>query len=122
MIYSLIIIPKERKRTLPEIQPKLLLNRKQQIKLTKLLFKKLSTTRELDFSMLFDYSNLLYECKVYSEAADEIALRLLQKGIICKSIGGLYDKALVAIHPDIESKITCDKFLAETFSSKLLWE
>jgi len=115
-VYSLVVIPKEGKRNLPKIKSKLVASQPQQIKLTKELFQQLSSVGELDFNLLFEYSQLLLSCKIYSDQTHNIASTLLDKNISCKCIGGIYDTALLVLHPDNTSKLECDKFILDNFN------
>lgn len=109
--YSLLVIPKEEKRNLTEIKKKMNKSKERQIALTNDLFKILASTGNFDFSLLFDYCKLLLSYEVYSEGALDIAANLIAKGISCKCIGGLYDKAILIIHSDDSAKIKCDKYI-----------
>lgn len=120
-IYSLVIVPKESQRSLIEVKSKLFNSQERQIKLTKQLFKLLISTGNLDLNLLYEYCQVLMSCKVYSENAMEIIVDLISKGIPCKCIGGLYDKALLVVHPDSNSKVLCDNFISENYKySKIL--
>lgn len=114
--YSLLIVPKERKRILTEINTDLKKSQKRQIELTKELFKILSSTGKLDFNLLFEYCKLLLSCDVYSKSARNIANDLIKKGIICKSIGGLYDKAILIIHTEESAKAECEKYIRDNYN------
>lgn len=91
-------------------------SKKHQIKLTKELYQILSVTGNLDLNLLFEYCKLLLSCNVYSDRATDIITHLISKGVSCKSIGGLYDKALLVIHPNNSAKGICDKYINEKFN------
>jgi len=114
-IYSLIIVPKERQRTLAEVKSKLYESQEPQIKLTKNLSQLLISTGDLDFDLLYEYCQLLMSYKIYSSNAMEIIEDLISQGISCKCIGGLYDKAILVVHSDAESKILCDRYISDNY-------
>lgn len=114
--YSLLIIPKEGKRNLIEVQQKISKSQDYQIDLTKKMYNILSMRNELEYDLIYKYCKLLLSCQIYSGAATEIATDLIAKGISCKCIGGLYDKALLVIHSDSSAKVICDKYILDIYN------
>lgn len=115
-IYSLLIIPKERKRNLAEIKTAMSKTQKKQIELTKRLFKEILLTGDLDFLLFLEYCELLLSNDVYSEYTAHIVRDLLGKGIPCKCIGGLYDKGILVLYTDNSSKKTWDKYISDKYN------
>lgn len=120
--YSLITIPKDKKRKLPEVIKNLSTTLEKQIEITKNLFLELATKNVLNYDLLFEYSNHLLSCDVYSEKAKEIVTALLQKNIVAKCVGGLYDKAILVVHLNVTEKYETDNFVRNTFNYATLIE
>ena len=121
-VYSVIILPKEQKFDLSAAKQKIDAFLDSQIKLSNNLYEKLLSTREIEFNIFYDYCKLLFLCGAYSEVATEIAGDMLGKGVSIKCIGGLYDKAVLCIHPDENEKKVYDNYIADTYPFAIIAE
>ena len=83
----------------------------QQIDLTKEMTRALLETGRLDYDVLLEYCKTLRNCNVYSNQATDIVTQLIGTGIACKCVGGLYDKAILVLHPTVCSKTDCEEFI-----------
>jgi len=74
----------------------------------------LLATGTFDLADLTVYSQLLAESEIYSEHQARLVLDASRAGLVAKSIGGLYNKALVLIgDPDVAMRVINDHDGAE---------
>lgn len=114
--YSVIIIPKERKKSLSEIQQKIKVTEFLQADISSKLTKELLQTDKLNYELFLEYCKILFECKVYSLLAMEITSYLLSLDIATKCIGGLYDKAILIVYKTSKQKEQTENILLKKWT------
>lgn len=120
--YSLIIVPKEKKKKLTDVKQKLATSQVEQIRLTKDLFSELNSKNTLNRELFYHYCKHLFSCNIYSESASEIVFWLLERNIAAKCIGGFYDKAILIIHSSKNEKLAYSNLILKTFDFATLIE
>jgi len=115
--YSIIIFPKEKERNLNFVIQSLQENSEKLTKLANQLSLKLITLQTLDLDILFQYSKELLSTNVYSKLAKEISSSLIKDGLICKAIGGLYDKAMIVVYRNEIQKLNLDNYISNSYSN-----
>ncbi|MDR1202065.1 MAG: hypothetical protein LBL58_10630 [Tannerellaceae bacterium] len=95
--YSLIIFPKEQKMKLSKIQERVLSAKNLLAPIQKELNRIVKTHNVINLDLLMEYSQILSSIGVYSEVVNNFIYQSLENGFITKSIGGLYDKAVIII-------------------------
>ncbi len=114
--YSIIIIPKERKRKLSEIQQKIKISELLQADISNKLAQELLQTNELNYQLFLKYCKVLFDCKIYSSLAMKITSYLLSLDIATKCIGGLYDKAILIVYKSIKEKKEIENLLLKKWT------
>ena len=114
--YNVIIIPKERKRSLSEIQQKIKVTEFLQADISNKLTKELIQTDRFNYQLFLEYCKILLDCKVYSLLAMEITSYLLSLNIATKCIGGLYDKAILIVYKSTKQKELTENLLLKKWT------
>ena len=96
---TLEFLPRERKRTLAEIEQRMREPTPALTRLAERMTARVASSGELDYDVLLDYCRVLLAADVYSQRARSRIAGLLDRGIAAKTIGGLYDKAVLVIWP-----------------------
>jgi hypothetical protein len=115
-IYSLVLVPKEENSTLVEVKIKIKDSIPTQIKLVESLMEKLKTTGALDLDLFLEHCKTLLSCRIYSDSATQIISDLIGKNIPSKCIGGLYDRAILILHNNVQDKYSCEETIVQNYS------
>jgi|GEM_PF-5813607 len=92
--WDCILLPKEKNMNLADVQKGIQKRKNNFLKLITQMNKSINRN-EFPLNSLFDYSVELQSSNVYSENASRVIDYILNKGIVAKCIGGLYDKAII---------------------------
>jgi len=100
--YTIALPLKERGKSLKDVKDKIVESELHSI--VTVLNTCLKKSNRLNFDLLMDYAIELANLKVYNNSTQLIIQYLLKNKIIAKTIGGIYDKALIIVWRDNDEK------------------
>jgi len=119
--YTIIIFPKEGKLALSTVQKRVLSMKTTFNEIQQNLNDKINKYNNLDLELLTNYSKVLLSLGIYSEVANKFISTVMDKGYIAKTIGGLYDKAVIVVYNNYSKEdYLYIKKIASSLNGKIL--